>query len=319
MSVFKLFNPTTDIVTSTRESTSPMWGGNATVQCIDASVKWYTGSQATMSDGYIPVYDGVSSTASHLFDVFYANYTGAAGCTSGNDVIMYKTLATRLLGSYSAIYEIDGSSSRVLVGYVFPREHFKDRLDPGNWQITLSASNDDTKFPTIVDDSDISSGTYTSLGLRGNIRSGTIAGGSLTASGMGGIIGHVYYDLGLLVINPSNSIVAAAYTGATGYLSGAAVLSGTDKIQARSLSKLQSAHYYCRSFNSEFNFSNNPTFADESNGNLRWTEMYNDPYTYISTIGLYNLDNELIAIGKLSQPIEKSFNQENIITARLDF
>ena len=44
-----------------------------------------------------------------------------------------------------------------------------------------------------------------------------------------------------------------------------------------------------------------------------------DPYTYITTIGLLNDANELIAVAKTSQPVAKSFDKEVLIKVKLSF
>ena len=47
--------------------------------------------------------------------------------------------------------------------------------------------------------------------------------------------------------------------------------------------------------------------------------MKQDPKTYITSVGLYNNANELLAIAKLSRPILKSRAREALIKVKLDF
>ena len=54
-----------------------------------------------------------------------------------------------------------------------------------------------------------------------------------------------------------------------------------------------------------FNYSSNPSYID-TNGNLNNTTMADSPLTYVTTVGLYNEDNELLVVGKLGQPIRMS-------------
>ena len=54
-------------------------------------------------------------------------------------------------------------------------------------------------------------------------------------------------------------------------------------------------------------------------GRLRHEDFIDDPKSYITTIGLYNEDNELVAVAKLSVPILKSFDTETLIKVKLDF
>ena len=67
-----------------------------------------------------------------------------------------------------------------------------------------------------------------------------------------------------------------------------------------------------------FNYTTNPSFADNQ-GNLTFNSMINNPTTYITTVGLYNANNDLVAVAKLSQPIVKDFTKEALIRVKLDY
>ena len=82
--------------------------------------------------------------------------------------------------------------------------------------------------------------------------------------------------------------------------------------------ELNSAIYFCRVNHNEFNYSSNPTFV--SGSKLRVKNNINDlPVTYITSVGLYSPDNELLAIAKLSEPIRKDPNTELTLRVRLDY
>jgi len=95
--------------------------------------------------------------------------------------------------------------------------------------------------------------------------------------------------------------------------------SRTGGIQARSSEQVKSSYYFVRVKNGQYNYSNNPSFVSGSAGALRYTTFINDPQTYITTIGLYNDRNDLLAVAKLSQPLLKSFTREALIRVKLDF
>lgn len=91
-----------------------------------------------------------------------------------------------------------------------------------------------------------------------------------------------------------------------------------------------SKHYFVRVKNRDFNYSNNPTYVYDGNetlidgtkptaGTIKNEDFYTDPRTYITTVGLYNNTNELVAVAKLSRPSVKSFENELLIKIRLDF
>ena len=85
---------------------------------------------------------------------------------------------------------------------------------------------------------------------------------------------------------------------------------------------IQSTVYFCRANPGNFNYSTNPTFTRE-NGDLNVIEDQGDPtersFTFITTVGLYNAQMDLLAVGKLSRPIEKNDEKDLTIRVRLDF
>jgi hypothetical protein len=108
------------------------------------------------------------------------------------------------------------------------------------------------------------------------------------------------------------------------------------KFWARSTELIPSKHYFIRIKNTDFNYSNNPSFIynnaeareiastdlrtkDYWFGRLRHENFINDPKVYVTTIGLYNENNDLVAVAKLSNPILKSFDSEALIKVKLDF
>ena len=93
----------------------------------------------------------------------------------------------------------------------------------------------------------------------------------------------------------------------------------SNKFQARREEVITSQHYFCRVPNKEFNFSSNPTFTSGSKGDFTVGTFFKNPKTFITQVGLYNDNNELLAIAKLSKPLLKSYSKEAIIKVKLDF
>jgi hypothetical protein len=89
--------------------------------------------------------------------------------------------------------------------------------------------------------------------------------------------------------------------------------------QARSAETISSTHYFVRLRNKDFNYTNNPTFYNNTNGQILNDDFVQDPRVYPTSIGLYNNKNELLAVAKLSRPLEKSFDKEALVRVRLDF
>ena len=91
-------------------------------------------------------------------------------------------------------------------------------------------------------------------------------------------------------------------------------------MQARNVETISSTHYFVRIRNGEYNYTNNPTFVTGSEGEIaNMTFKLDEPVTYITTVGLYNDRQELLAVAKLSQPIQKSFAIETLIKVKLDY
>ena len=88
--------------------------------------------------------------------------------------------------------------------------------------------------------------------------------------------------------------------------------------------ELNSTIYFCRANHNEFNYSANPTYlegsSDTNPGKLRVKNATSDqPVSYITTVGLYSSDNELLAVAKLSEPLKKDPNTELTLRVRLDY
>jgi hypothetical protein len=96
-----------------------------------------------------------------------------------------------------------------------------------------------------------------------------------------------------------------------------AIKNGED-FDARRTEDVNTQHFFVRATNREFNYSNNPTYYT-ANGSFNEPSFETDPQTYITTVGLYNDANELMAVAKTSQPIVKSFDKEVLIKVKLSF
>ena len=251
--------------------------------------------------------------------------------------------------------DVDGAgydAQEIFVVNIY-RGRLREKLDPGNWKLILTHTADGTGSSThsFIDDSGQTLGEgFGESGRVFNIVSGTLTGVSgstvVASSSVSGGFGLVYPDLGILVLNPRAlfTITASRATdlgtnvnrGNPGVLLDAIIgpgeatggLPDTDSgsfgtgesdFQARSAETIASTHFFVRLRNKEFNYSNNPSFFNETNGAILNTNFVNDPRVFVTTVGLYNDSNELLATGKLSQPTQKSFDRELLIRVRLDF
>jgi len=225
------------------------------------------------------------------------------------------------------------------------RARYKESMDPGNLQFKLSGSNG--VFDFIDDSGKKFSDSVGKAGRVFNIVSGSLNLGtenpatvvdnySSGSTSFGQGFGLFYPDLGIIVLNPaaihgtvgdsydsgSNALASLYkgfdYEGKNQYLLHH-MLEGGGDFQARRVENLSTSHYFVRAQNREFNFSNNPTFVTGSDGTFRESSFETNPKTYITSIGLMNDANEMLAVAKTSQPIEKSFDKEVLIKVKLDF
>jgi hypothetical protein len=97
---------------------------------------------------------------------------------------------------------------------------------------------------------------------------------------------------------------------ARGNATGSFTLKSSETVSAR--------YFFTRIKNSEYNYTTNPSIID-ANGNLLYTSLINNPQTYITTVGMYNNNNELLAVAKLSKPLVKDFTKEALIRVKLDY
>jgi hypothetical protein len=224
------------------------------------------------------------------------------------------------------------------------RARYKETMDPGNIEFKLAGPNGTQTF---IDDSGKKfSDSVGKAGRVFNIVSGSLNLGtendptvaenysSGTANGQG--FGLFYPDQGLMVLNPAalRATVGTStdsgsvggtwlykgfdYEGQNSYLLHNMLESGSD-FQARRVENISTSHYFVRAQNREFNFSNNPTFITGSDGTFKESDFEANPRTYITAIGLMNDANEILAVAKTSQPIEKSFDKEVLVKVKLDF
>ena len=82
---------------------------------------------------------------------------------------------------------------------------------------------------------------------------------------------------------------------------------------------VNSSIYVCRVAPSQANYSRNPTYTN-SDGTIRVIEEKGDePFAYITTVGLYDANNNLLAVAKTSRPIEKNTETDLSISVRIDY
>tara|TARA_R110002050_G_scaffold263199_1_gene403633 strand:+ start:799 stop:2103 length:1305 start_codon:yes stop_codon:yes gene_type:complete len=192
-------------------------------------------------------------------------------------------------------------------------------------------------YVQVIDDSSINDPSATEGGLVYNLVSGSIDGGTSIFQPTDPVYyGLLYPQHGVAILN--GDVLDTNVNFAT--VSGSQVqgdntiklfhsissshglvdtATRTGGIQARSSEKVTATYYFVRVKNGEYNYSNNPTFTTGSLGEVAFSSFAADPQVYITSIGMYNAQRELLAVAKLSQPLLKSFTREALIKVKLDF
>ena len=353
--IYKKFGAIDKVTNRTEIVTSGIWSGDT--GSLDVNATYTSSIQVASTSGkyYLDVYNAstASDAAEVQFSIAYGDVNGYGAPTLTQDdsstmstKAVYNQFRNVLLDSadpYFSVYSGSTAGGNDMTSFYainINRARYKERLDPGNISINLSGS---IRSITLIDDSGGTDENVTTAGRVYNMVSGSLnIGSALTASissytapnNKG--FGLFYPDMGIILLNPqalaaainsdlgeASSSIANVYHQKNGSNSGSVALlkalAGGNDFQVRRTENVSTSHYFVRANNREFNFSNNPTFVSGSVGAYYNPSFERDPKVYITSVGLYDDANELLAVAKTSQPIAKSFDKEIAIKVKLDF
>jgi hypothetical protein len=227
----------------------------------------------------------------------------AFGDVSGSADVEYRAIYSQyrsiLLPPNQEKFIINGSPVDKITVINVSRSRYREKIDPGNWSIVKSGITYVDDSGKEIDDNEGKTGRVF------NIVNEAIPNTP---------VGIFYKNLGIFVFSAEAGAPFAAATLT------AAVASVTDmtSFTARRTETITTKHFFVRATNREFNYSNNPSFV-KSDGSVLLSTFKSDPKVFITTIGLYNEANELVAVAKTSRPIPKSFDKEVLIRVKIDF
>jgi len=107
-------------------------------------------------------------------------------------------------------------------------------------------------------------------------------------------------------------------TGSSIQLMADALRHRIDNITFNNTTELNSSIYFCRANHNDYNYSSNPTYLTGSKIMVK-EKLTDQPVSYITSVGLYSADNELLAVAKLSEPLKKTPSTELTLRVRLDY
>jgi len=344
--VYKNFDPEQDIITGDVQTISqPIWSENMNPysQSVANGIGFFTSSAQVSQSGdyHVNVYHrdpATSVNAAVQFSIAYGHRLGSGSYgdpnTLGQNIndtpsrAIYSQYRNQLLPPTDSVFSFDGTDSDEIFVVNLARARFRQKIDPGNWELRLGSGStlgSATAYSSFIDTS--GAGDDYTLNEAGRVYSIKSGSGGVSASNT--VFGLFYPDQGVYVFHagllrstlgwPINSASAASLVQARNHVTMSMAIKNASYFAARSEEKVTSTHYFVRITNREFNFSNNPTFVTGSSGHLRHSSMLRNPSVYITTIGMYDPNNRLVALAKLSRPLLKSFNREALIKVKLDF
>jgi hypothetical protein len=323
-----------------------------------SSICWTTGSPAltnfytsstqandSSGDYYLNIFD-TAATSSIQFAIAYGNAAGSGSANYNNAVNGLSPTATifgqwqdLVIGDENTNFIFGTITSSQFFALPIERQCYKESLFLGSLTLNLTGSSGSIR---LTDNSNyVSSVQFNEAGRVFQLISGsagTISPGALNTNGYSansGSYGWLLPDIGTIILNPlaladyavsggigfqySGSATASAAPNVSPNISMWKAISGSTGFTLNSQETITSDYVFVRPRSSEFNYSENPSFISGSTGEVLYPQFINNPQVYITTIGLYNDTNDLLAVAKLSRPLLKDFTKEALVRVKLDF
>lgn len=331
-----------DIVISADSITAPAWSNNT----VNLTTFYTSSTQVAGTSGgyYYSIYkDDINLTGSAdvQFSLAFGHKLGSGSVPfnptiPGNSPtsVLYKQIRTLVLGTE----EEDLTFATITPDYIYTlnidRSRYKEKLLPESLTLTLTSGNtsisltDNSKYVTTETFTDAGRVYELISGSQGVRTSSPKDASSLGYTTNSGSYGKMLPDVGLIILNgeafnasvaeggldEAPSLLQAAENNETFYN----FIRDGQEFKLRSEETLTSNYIFIRARNSEFNYSTNPSNITGS-GELRHNIMIDSPQAFATSVGLYNDNNDLLGIAKLSRPLIKDFTKEALIRIKLDY
>ena len=333
-----------DFLISADSVTAGAWTGN-----VPTLTSFNTSSvqvASTSGNYYLNVYQtGSTQTAAEIqFNIAFGDAAGS-GSLLYDAGINGKSFTSTVYGQWQNIV-LGDENNQFIFGGVTPvtqsfyalsveRSKYKGSIFPGTLDLLIRSSSAGGNFDLRLTDNsnDVSTTVFNEAGRVFQIVSGSagkaIGSGATpsdaVANGMtaSGSYGLFLPDIGTIILN-ATALNLESDGGGVGLntLYNSNTADGNNAILYNALSgsgNFTSDYVFVRAKNSQFNYSSNPSFISGSTGTVLYNNFINAPQTFVTTIGMYNDENELLAVAKLSKPLIKDFTKEALVRVKLDF
>ena len=340
-----------DFVVSADSISSTLWSnGSPNLSSFSTSSTQEAGSSGNF---YLNIYSG-STFENIQFAIAYGNSEGSGSLVYNTAVdgrspssTVYGQYQNLVIGDENTNFTFGSVTSTEFFALPIERARYKEKIFLGSLGLTITGSSgiiqltDDSAYVSSVQFNEagrvfqLISGsrgvkTATPLTTEGySLNSGSygwllpdigtiiLNPLALSANAAGGGCGFVYSGSTSGSVDPIKSPMASLYQAISGSATG--VAPNTGSFYLNSEETITSDFIFVRPRSSEFNYSENPSYISGSTGEVLYSNFINNPQTYITTVGLYNDTNELLAVAKLSRPLLKDFTKEALIRVKLDF
>jgi hypothetical protein len=333
-----------DFVVSAQAQTATCWTNNAPV----LTTFFTRSSQIVAESGkyYVTAYnvDQDQAGSQAQFEIAYGNINGYGQLAYNQTAVPNVSPASTIYGQYRSLVLEDENGSFVFGGVTgssiyaisVERAAYKQSLFPGSLNVILTGPTN--QQVTLTDDSNmVNVPTYYGTMRAYQVISGSDGFSHNSGSGgtgyteKSGSYGLFLPDIGTILLNGDALDLSGANGGisldtdvtpnAQGFNSANLLrcFQSGSSFGLNSEETITSDFVFVRARNSEFNYSENPSYISGSTGEVIYNYFINNPQTYMTSIGLYNDSNELLAVAKLSKPLNKDFTKEALVRVKLDF
>tara|TARA_R110002167_G_scaffold19977_2_gene73223 strand:+ start:535 stop:1563 length:1029 start_codon:yes stop_codon:yes gene_type:complete len=333
-----------DFVVSADAVSSTVWSGNQPT--LNTFFTSSTQESGQSGEYYLNVFNTSSAlpNGESQFAIAFGNQTGGGAAAFNPDVNNYSPTTTTY-GSYRTLIledeNLEFTFGNVTSSYFYAisieRARYKETLFPGSLNLILSSSAPSGTPLVLTDNSqDVTLPQYFGTmrayqivsGSNGKAFTGINSQGYTTEQGSYGLF---LPDIATIILNGLALDITSAPEGInlqTGLGVNVAspnaqnlyrAISGSGAFTLGCQETITSDYVFVRARSSEFNYSENPSFISGSTGEVIYPYFINNPTVYPTTVGLYNDSNDLLAVAKLSKPIQKDFTKEALIRVKLDF